>query len=54
MSDSTSVTDSEKWTEGDFTLISADGVRFRVASRTLFAARYATQCRGLTEQRGYC
>lgn len=33
------VVDDERWTNGDFILISADGVRFRVPSRTLFYFR---------------
>jgi hypothetical protein len=34
-----SITDDPDWTSGDATLVSADGVRFSVASYYLFAAR---------------
>lgn len=42
------VIDSAKWTEGDFSLVSADGVRFRVPSRALFVARYVARHSTLT------
>jgi hypothetical protein len=42
------VVDSAKWTEGDFSLVSADGVRFRVPSRALFVARYVARHPTLT------
>lgn len=35
----TRISDSDKWTEGDFTIISSDGVRFKVPSRTLLYHR---------------
>lgn len=36
------ITDSKEWTEGDFEVITADKVRFRVPSYRLFAARLVT------------
>jgi hypothetical protein len=33
---------SDKWDNGDFEVITADGVRFLVPSYILFFARYAT------------
>lgn len=33
------VTDDPKWTEGDFTLISSDGVSFKASSQILFLCR---------------
>lgn len=33
------ITDDPTWTEGDFTLISIDNVRFRVHGYVLFGAR---------------
>lgn len=33
------ISDSDKWTEGDFTIICSDGVRFKVPSRTLLYHR---------------
>lgn len=33
--------DHPDWQDGDFTLISSDGWRFRISSEVLFAARYA-------------
>lgn len=33
------ITDHEDWTEGDFEVITADKVRFRVPSYHLFSAR---------------
>jgi hypothetical protein len=35
------IVDPNGWDEGDFTLISADGVPFRVHSHHLASARYA-------------
>lgn len=33
------IIDSEKWTEGDFTIVSADGVRFKAPSKVLLYHR---------------
>lgn len=38
------IIDDEEYTEGDFTLISSDDVRFRVPSRVMFTARWVTLC----------
>lgn len=36
---SESIEDSDKWKEGDFTIISSDGVRFKAPSQVLFLYR---------------
>lgn len=33
------IIDDQKWTEGDFEVITSDNVRFRVSTHVLFAAR---------------
>lgn len=35
----TPISDSDKWTEGDFTIISSNGVRFKAPSRSLLYYR---------------
>lgn len=43
--DAATIVDDEEWTEGDFTIISSDNVRFRIQSYHLFSSRYvAVRC----------
>ncbi|EKC99756.1 hypothetical protein A1Q2_05940 [Trichosporon asahii var. asahii CBS 8904] len=48
MSDTSNVRDHHFWRFGDFILISADRVRFRISSRSLFMARWASSTPKLT------